>query len=43
VESPDPAAVLEARRMLGLDDMENVSYVQAIKRVVGMVPLRTPY
>jgi hypothetical protein len=29
--------------MLGLDDLENVNYLRAIKRVIGMEPLRTPY
>jgi exopolyphosphatase/guanosine-5'-triphosphate,3'-diphosphate pyrophosphatase len=39
VESADAAAVLEAIRTLGLGADENVSYVRAIKRVVGMEPL----
>ncbi len=43
IESMDPSAVLEARNRLRLDNLENVSYPQAIKRVMGMVPLRTPY
>ncbi len=43
IESTDPAAVLEARHTLGLDDLENVNYLQAIKRVIGMTPLRMPY
>ena len=43
IELMDPATVLEARHTLGLDDLENVNYLQAIKRVIGMAPLRTPY
>lgn len=43
IESTDPAAVLEARHVLGLDELENVNYLQAIKRVIGMEPLGTPY
>jgi hypothetical protein len=43
VESTDPAAVSETTSMLGLDDLENVNYLRAIKRVIGMEPLRTPY
>ena len=43
VESTDPAAVSETKSMLGLDDLENVNYLRAIKRVIGMEPLRTPY
>jgi len=43
IESTAPAAISEARNLLALDDLENVSYPQAIKRVIGMVPLRTPY
>jgi hypothetical protein len=43
IESTDPAAVLEASHTLGLDDLENVNYLQAIKRVIGMAPLRMPY
>ena len=39
VESADEWAVLEAKGMLGLDDYENVNYLRAIKRVVGMAPL----
>jgi hypothetical protein len=35
--------LLEVRHTLGLDDLENVNYLQAIKRVIGMAPLRTPY
>lgn len=36
VESTDVAAILEAKRMLGLDVYENVNYLRAIKRVIGM-------
>jgi hypothetical protein len=43
IESTDPGAVVAARHTLGLDDLENVSYPQTIKWVIGMVPLRTPY
>lgn len=43
IESTDPSAVLRARNSLRLDNLENVSYLQAVKRVTGMVPLRTPY
>jgi len=43
IESTDTAAILEARHTVGLDDLENVNYPQAIKRVIGMAPRRTPY
>lgn len=36
LESVDVEAVLEAKRMLGLDEYENVNYLRAIKRVIGM-------
>ncbi len=39
VESTDIPAILEAKGMLGLDDYENVNYLRAIKRVIGMEPL----
>lgn len=39
VESTDVAAILEAKRMLGLGEYENVNYLRAIKRVIGMEPL----
>lgn len=29
--------------MLGLDDYENVNYLRAIKRVIGMEPVPAPY
>ncbi len=36
VESVDVPAILEAKNMLGLDEYENVNYLRAIKRVIGM-------
>jgi hypothetical protein len=39
LESTDPDLVLEVRARLRLDDYENVSYLLAIKRVIGMAPL----
>jgi hypothetical protein len=39
VESVDIAAILKAKDMLGLTDYENVNYLKAIKRIVGMEPL----
>jgi hypothetical protein len=39
VESVDVEAVLKIKEMLGLQEYENVSYVLAIKRIVGMEPL----
>ena len=39
VESVDVPAILEARKMLGLDEYENVNYLRAIKRVIGMEAL----
>lgn len=39
VESVDIPAILEAKKMLGLDEYENVNYLRAIKRVIGMEPL----
>jgi hypothetical protein len=39
VESADIAAVLKAKEMLGLHEYENVNYVLAIKRILGMEPL----
>ena len=39
VESVDVPAILEAKQMLGLDEYENVNYLRAIKRVIGMEPL----
>lgn len=43
VESTDAAAVREALRLLGLDDYDNVNYLRAMKRVVGMEPVPDPY
>ncbi len=43
VESTDVPAILEAKRTLGLDDYENVNYLRAIKRVIGMEPMPEPY
>ena len=43
VESTDLPAILEAKRRLGLDDYENVNYLRAIKRVIGMEPVPAPY
>ncbi|MEA3275166.1 MAG: hypothetical protein U9Q81_07755 [Pseudomonadota bacterium] len=39
LESTDPDLVLETRARLHLDDHENVNYLLAIKRVIGMAPL----
>ena len=39
VESLDVGAVLQAKEILGLHDYENVSYLLAIKRILGMAPL----
>lgn len=39
LESVDVPAILEGKRMLGLDEYENVNYLRAIKRVIGMEPL----
>lgn len=39
VESVDIPAILKAKEMLGLDPYENVNYLRAIKRVIGMEPL----
>ena len=39
LESTDPDRVLETRARLHLDDHENVNYLLAIKRVIGMAPL----
>jgi len=40
VESADIAAVLKAKEMLRLQEYENVNYVMAIKRILGLKPLR---
>jgi hypothetical protein len=39
VESPDVGAVLQAKAILGLQAYENVNYLLAIKRILGMAPL----
>lgn len=39
VESLDAGAVLQAKEILGLQEYENVSYLLAIKRILGMAPL----
>jgi len=39
VESVDVPAILKAKDMLGLNDYENINYLNAIKRVIGMEPL----
>ena len=39
VESDDPYAVLKAKEMIGLQEYENVNYLLAIKRILGMEPL----
>ncbi len=43
VESVDIDAILEAKQMLGLDEYENVNYLRAIKRVIGLEPLPDLY
>ena len=39
LESVDVEKILEAKSMIGVNDSENVNYLLAIKRVVGMQPL----
>jgi hypothetical protein len=39
VEATDAAAVLRVRDMVGLQPYENVNYLQAIKRILGLAPL----
>lgn len=39
IESLAVGAVLQAKEMLGLNEYENVSYLLAIKRILGMAPL----
>ena len=39
VESVDVPAILKAKDMLSLNEFENVNYLRAIKRVIGMEPL----
>ncbi|MFZ5517583.1 MAG: hypothetical protein ACOY90_13130 [Candidatus Zhuqueibacterota bacterium] len=45
LESVDSEAILQAKSMVGLNDFENVNYLLAIKRVIGMEPLpeTSPY
>ena len=43
LESVDPEAVLETRRAVGADELENVNYLLAIKRVIGMEPLPSDF
>ena len=39
VESVDIDAIIEAKKMLSLEEYENVNYLMAIKRIIGMEPL----
>ncbi|HNY91393.1 MAG TPA: hypothetical protein PLF89_11740 [bacterium] len=39
LESTDVEAILAAKKMIALEDFENVNYLLAIKRVIGMEPL----
>jgi len=39
VEHTDVTAILAAKRMLGLEGYENVNYLRAIKRIIGLEPL----
>ena len=39
VESTDIEAILKAKDMLGLNEYENVNYLRAIKRIIGMEAL----
>ena len=39
LESVDRPAILEGMKMVGLDTRENVNYLLAIKRIIGMEPL----
>ena len=39
VESLDVQTVLQAKEILGLQEYENVSYLLAIKRILGLAPL----
>jgi hypothetical protein len=40
IESVDAEAVLKAKEMLGLQEYENVNYLLAIKRILGLESLR---
>ena len=39
VEQEDATAILKALDQLGLNEFENVNYLRAIKRVIGLAPL----
>ncbi len=39
VENTDITAILKAKEMLGLQEYENVNYLRAIKRIIGLEPL----
>jgi len=39
VESVDVEGILKAKEMLGLGDYENINYLRAIKRIIGMEPM----
>jgi hypothetical protein len=39
VESTDIDAILKAKDLLGLNDYENINYLRAIKRIIGMEAL----
>jgi hypothetical protein len=43
LESVDTEAILEARQRVGLSEYENINYLLAIKRVIGMEPLPIPW
>ena len=39
LESTDVEAILEAKKMVNLEEYENVNYLMAIKRIIGMEPM----
>lgn len=39
LESVDVPAILEGKKMLGLEPYENINYLRAIKRVIGLEPI----
>jgi hypothetical protein len=43
VESEDLTAVLNVRDLVGLGPYENVNYLRAIKRILGLSPLPDPF
>lgn len=43
IEDVDTAAVLAVREELGLTPYENVNYQRALKRIMGLVPMPTPF